>query len=94
MLVKPSFEELIALFDNPFPRLEERRNLTLLRRDTNVLMAIPPIDNPLATALFSAKLPPLTRLDLFLARLRLKGPDRLDGYDLVRLESLIAEVRN
>lgn len=91
MLVKPTIEELLALFDNPFPRLEQRRHMTLLRRDDNVFMVVPPLDRPLALGMFSANLPPQARLDLYLARLRIKGPDRLDGYDLTRLESLLAE---
>ncbi len=91
MLVKPSIEELLALFDNPYPRLEKRRDMTLLRRRENVFMVVPPVDSPLAMAVFSANLPPQTRLDLYLARLRTKGRDRLDGYDLTRLENLLAE---
>jgi hypothetical protein len=88
---RSSTKELLALFDNPYPRFEKRRNLTLLRRRENVFMVVPPIDKPLALGMFSAKLPPQARLDLFLARLRIKGPDRLDGYDLTRLESLLEE---
>jgi len=94
MLIRPSIEELLALFENPFPRIEKRRDMTLLRRRDNVFMAVPPVDRPLALALFSAKLPPQARLDLYLARLRLKGPDRLDGYDLSRLESLLEEAES
>jgi hypothetical protein len=91
MLEKPTIEELLALFHSPFPRIEMRRHLTLLRRDDNVFMVVPPLDRPLALGMFSANLPPQARLDLYLARLRIKGPDRLDGYDLTRLESLLEE---
>jgi hypothetical protein len=93
MIVRPSIEELLAFFDNPYPCLETLRDMTVLRRDTNVYMVIPPLNRPLGVGMFSARLPPQLRLDLCLAYLRQKGPDRLDGPDLYQLMRLLEEAR-
>lgn len=55
---------------HPYPRIEIRNGVPILLIDQNVLMRLPPLDEPIAQAAFAARLPPEQYLQLAIARFK------------------------
>lgn len=86
-----SKEDLEKLLQAPYPRIEVKNGVTILARDENVRMPIPPLNNIPATTLFKANLPLATLRDLVLAELRLRT-NRIEPCDLTAFEQLSARI--